>query len=54
MQQGNPSGLAKNARGGICPAGRDCYGHLRPVFSLCIFRASLREPVFFACRLTAV
>ena len=24
MQQGKPSGLAKNARGGICPAGRDC------------------------------
>jgi len=23
MQQGKPSGLAKNARGGICPAGRD-------------------------------
>ncbi len=24
MQQGKPPGLAKNARGGICPAGRDC------------------------------
>ena len=24
MQQGKPLGLAKNARGGICPAGRDC------------------------------
>ena len=23
MQQGKPLGLAKNARGGICPAGRD-------------------------------
>ena len=27
MQQGKPLGLAKNARGGICPAGRDrTYG----------------------------
>ena len=23
MQQGKPLGLAKNTRGGICPAGRD-------------------------------
>jgi len=27
---------------------------LYAVFSLCIFRASLREPVFFVCRLSAV
>ena len=30
MQQGKPSGLAKNARGGICPAGRDCSQLLSP------------------------
>ena len=32
MQQGKPSGLAKNARGGICPAGRDCIFEGVPMY----------------------